>query len=38
MTLDKLSRIRGDLVRNDKEWESWESSAIGELVNATQIR
>ena len=24
MTLDKLSGIRGDLVRNDSEWESWD--------------
>ena len=31
MTLDKLSGIRGDLVRTDPEWESWD---FGKLVEA----
>ena len=31
MTLEKLSGIRGDLVRTDPEWESWD---FGKLTNA----
>ena len=32
MTLDKLSGIRGDLVRNDKEWVSWDFIKLTDAV------
>ena len=32
MTLDKLSGIRGDLVRNDPEWESWDFVKLAEAI------
>ena len=32
MTLDKLSGIRGDLVRNDSEWESWDFVKLTEAL------
>ncbi|XP_046862875.1 uncharacterized protein LOC124456481 [Xenia sp. Carnegie-2017] len=32
MTLDKLPAIRGDLVRNDPKWESWDFSKLTEAV------
>ena len=33
MTLDKLSGIRGDLVRNDPEWETWDFVKLVEALN-----
>lgn len=33
MTLDKLSGIRGDLVRNDPEWDSWDFVKLADAVN-----
>ena len=32
MTLDKLSGIRGDLVRTDPDWESWDFAKLSEAV------
>ena len=32
MTLDKLAGIRGDLVRTDPEWESWDFSKLAEAL------
>ena len=32
MTLDKLSGIPGDLVRNDSEWESWDFVKLTEAL------
>ena len=32
MTLDKLAGIRGDLVRTDPEWESWDFSNLAEAL------
>ena len=32
MTLDKLSGICGDLVRNDSEWESWDFVKLTEAL------
>ena len=32
MTLDKLPSIRGDLVRNDPEWENWDFNKLAEAV------
>ena len=32
MTLDKLPAIRGDLVRNDPDWESWDFAKLSEAV------
>ena len=32
MTLDKLPAIRGDLVRTDPEWESWDFAKFSEAV------
>ena len=31
-TLDKLPAIRGDLVRSDKEWESWDLDKLAEAL------
>ena len=33
MTLDKLSGIRGDLVRGDPDWETWDFVKLTEAVN-----
>ena len=33
MTLDKLSSIRGDLVRTDPGWESWDYLKLVEALN-----
>jgi hypothetical protein len=33
MTLDKLSGIRGDLVRNDPEWDAWDFIKLTDAVN-----
>ena len=33
MTLDKLSGIRGDLVRSDPEWETWDFVQLTEALN-----
>ena len=33
MTLDKLSGIRGDLVRSDPEWETWDFVQFTEALN-----
>ena len=42
MTLDKLSGIRGDLVRTDPEWESWDflklCEALHQLINTLKIK
>ena len=32
MTLDKLSGIRGDLVRTDTEWETWDFTKLTEAL------
>ncbi|CAB3993480.1 Hypothetical predicted protein [Paramuricea clavata] len=32
MTLNKLSGIRGDLVRTDPDWESWDFAKLSEAV------
>ena len=32
MTLDKLPAIRGDLVRTDPDWESWDFAKLSEAV------
>ena len=32
MTLDKLPAIRGDLVRNDPEWEKWDFTQLSEAI------
>ncbi|CAB4010055.1 Hypothetical predicted protein, partial [Paramuricea clavata] len=32
LTLDKLPAIRGDLVRSDKEWESWDLDKLAEAL------
>ena len=32
LTLDKLPAIRGDLVRSDKEWESWDLDKLSEAL------
>ena len=32
ITLDKLPAIRGDLVRNDPDWESWDFAKLAEAV------
>ena len=32
MTLDKLSGIRGDLVRTDTEWETWDFTSLTEAL------
>ena len=32
MTLDKLSSIRGDLVRTDPDWESWDYVKLVEAI------
>ena len=32
ITLDKLSAIRGDLVRSDGDWESWDLDKLAEAL------
>ena len=32
MTLDKLPSIRGDLVRSDPDWESWDFVKLSEVI------
>ena len=32
MTLDKLPAIRGDLVRTDPDWESWDFASLSEAI------
>ena len=32
MTLDKLPAIRGDLVRDDPDWESWDFTKLAEAI------
>ena len=32
ITLDKLPAIRGDLVRNDPDWKSWDFAKLAEAV------
>ena len=32
-TLDKLSGVRGDLVRNEPDWDSWDSISLTDAVN-----
>ena len=33
ITLDKLSAIRGDLVRSDSEWENWDLDKLAEALH-----
>ena len=32
MTLDKLAGIRGDLVRTDTDWETWDFAKLSEAL------
>ena len=37
MTLDKLSDIKGDLVKTDSEWETWDFEKLAESLTNGRV-
>ena len=38
VTLDKLQRIRADLVRNDDNWQDWKFQQLAEALEKWTVR